>query len=141
MGMNDLSHCSRLIGIIISRCFSIHIHILCDSEVKGAMRSPSKSRKLGPTNFPSHDKGHKFTAGIPQFTEREEVSCLISVPLHYEDSSDHDLLLMDAPRNGPSPEAELLYNAPLKVKSVANSSPLLGSEITGENSLSSHTIK
>jgi hypothetical protein len=120
--------------------FSIDVHILCDSEVKGAMRSTSKSRKLGPTNVPSHDKGHKFTAGIPQFSEKEEASCLISVPLHYEDSSEHDLL-MDAPRNAPSPEAELLYNGHLKAKSLANSSPLLDSEITGENSLFSHTIK
>jgi hypothetical protein len=120
--------------------FSINVYILCDSEVKGDMRRPSKSRKLVSTNFPSHDKGYKFTAGIPQFAEKEEVSCLISVPLHYENNSDHDLL-MDAPRNAPSPEAELLYNGPLKVKSLANSSSLLDCEITGENSLSSHTVK
>lgn len=116
--------------------FFVHVHILCDSEVKGAMRSPSKARKLGPTNLPSH----KFIAGAPQFTEKEGASCLIPVPLHYEDSSDNDLL-MDAPRNAPSPEAELLYNVPLKVKSHANSSPLLDSEITAENSLSSRTVK
>ncbi|KAJ4774098.1 hypothetical protein LUZ62_058355 [Rhynchospora pubera] len=110
------------------------------SDVDGAVRSPCRARKLGPMNLPSHDKGHKFADGTPQSTEKKGVSCLISVPLHYEDGSDHDLL-MDAPRNAPSPEAELLYNGPLKIKSLTNSSSLIDSEITAENSLSSHTIK
>ncbi|KAJ3681794.1 hypothetical protein LUZ60_014367 [Juncus effusus] len=111
------------------------------TEPKDDKRSPKKVCKSGPAIPSPQDKNRKFTYAS-QFLEKQGVSCLIPVPLQYSQENLENDLLMDVPHNAPSPEAELLYNGPLKVKSLENSSSVLvDSEITGENSSSSHTIK
>ncbi|KAJ0961822.1 hypothetical protein J5N97_029650 [Dioscorea zingiberensis] len=129
---------------------------LCDGQseksqdMKGVMRSPKRVSKAGSTNFTSakppnrnsSDTGSKAFSSVDEFIDNE-TDCFSprslfaspSVPPQFS-AIDYDQdLLLDAPSNAPTPEAELLYH-PWKLKSTSNASPAGSGIAEGEESLS-----